>query len=161
MDRSFKKVWDEAHLQLRLSLQKEISALREVLANLCEEELSLQLNDQAKIEQVLSDRSQMIDRLNHLRSEREDSTKLLEKIFGRPATFEELFPIDEPENCEILSLRDQLLALIERINQQNSRNQHVHGHPYPHQIAKPTPQPKKKTYLETIDPLDHNEEKSA
>ena len=155
---SFKKAWDEAHSQLKTSLQQEISAMREVLASLCEEELSRQLNDQVKTDQVISHRNLMIDRLNHLRSIREQAIELLEKIFGRPATFEELFPIEEPENCEILSLRDQMLALIERINQQNTRNQHVN--PLSHPI-KASQQPKRKTYLETIDPLDHNEEKSA
>ena len=35
------KEWDETHSQLRESMQKEISAMREILANMHEEELFL------------------------------------------------------------------------------------------------------------------------
>jgi len=118
--------WIEAHEQLKISMQKEISIMREILANMHQEELSLLLNDRGSWTQVLQDRFPMIERLSDLRKQRMDATQKIEAIAKLDSittpTLEQILPTEDESSCEILSLRDQLMALVEKINFQNNRN---------------------------------------
>jgi hypothetical protein len=125
-----KKRWNEMHDQLRIALQKEIHLMREILANLHQEELSLLLNDKGSWAQLMEERSQMIYRLSNLRIARMNATEKLQIITSEKGekkdfSLEHLLPIDDENSCEVLSLRDQLMALTEKMNFQNSLNQNL------------------------------------
>ena len=62
------KEWNMLHEQLSEALQKEVSIMRELLANLHQEELSLLLNDQGSLHELLEQRSRIIERLSMFRS---------------------------------------------------------------------------------------------
>lgn len=128
---------------LQVLLKKEISAMREVLANMHQEELSLMLGDQNTLRLILDERSKLLAALSDLRLARIEISKKIET--GGDLT----------AHCEILSLRDQILALIERMNFQNLRNvflfnQGVRPSELPRPSSSAEPQrPKKKGLLAT------------
>lgn len=95
---------------LQVLLKKEISAMREILANMHQEELSLMIGDQNTLRIVLDERSKLLAQLSDLRLARMEISKTLENS------------TELAVHCEILSLRDQILALVERMNFQNLRN---------------------------------------
>lgn len=92
--------------------------MRELLANMHREELSLQLCDKMGWEQVMIERSQMVTRLGSLREARLYATQL----------FEEKGSLEDTDAIEILTLRDQLLALAERMNTIKCRNEYLSQH---------------------------------
>lgn len=106
--------------------------MRELLANLHQEELSLMLQDHGTYRQLMSQRSDMVEKLSHLRVFRTKTAQQIFAMLGKKATsfeFEQIFPDTEEIGCEILNLRDQLLALTEKMNRQQTRNQHLADHP--------------------------------
>ena len=121
----------DLHEQLRRSMEKEIRMMREILANMHQEELTLTMKDRATWNKVLEERSQMILRLSALRIERIEATEKLEK-FAAQANPEKKLPLDQllppadADSFELLSMRDQLMALIERMNSQNSLNEQLY-----------------------------------
>ena len=64
------KEWDETHSQLRESMQKEISAMREILANMHEEELFLTKNNPEGLSLLLEKRSELLELLSAVRMTR-------------------------------------------------------------------------------------------
>lgn len=128
-----KKTWIEAHDHLKALMQKEIHIMREILANMHQEELCLLLNDKGSWNQVMQERSTLIERLSSLRSDRITMTEKIEhmaslKTDTKSPSLEQILPAEDDATCEILSLRDQLMALIERMNTQNSRNEYLFHH---------------------------------
>jgi len=128
-----KKTWNEAHDHLKFIMQKEIHIMREILANMHQEELCLLLNDKGSWNQVMQQRSVLIERLSTLRAERISTTEEIEhmasaKTKNKSLSLEQILPTDDENTCEILSLRDQLMALIERMNTQNCRNEYLFHH---------------------------------
>ncbi|HSW86828.1 MAG TPA: hypothetical protein VLG49_04940 [Rhabdochlamydiaceae bacterium] len=122
------RLWNEAHDQLKISMQKEIGIMREILGNMHQEELSLLLNDKGSWNHVMQERSQLIERLSYLRAERLEATKKIEDMVDikdktKEIPLESILPTQDENSCEILSLRDQLMALMERINFQGCRNE--------------------------------------
>jgi hypothetical protein len=126
--------WEKAHDVLKVSLQKEVHMMREILANMHEEEVSLLLNDKGSWNQIMQNRFNLIERLSDLRLQRIQATQTIETIAQSihqttdSLTLEQILPTDEVVTCEILSLRDQVLALIERMNKQLSRNDYLYYH---------------------------------
>lgn len=115
---------------IRDSLEHEIRLTRELLSNLHQEEISLMLQDKGNINQILEQRSVMLERLSSLRVQREQTTKKLVKITGHTETsLEKILPPFEEITAEILSLSDQLLALTQRLNRQHTQNQYLNEHP--------------------------------
>lgn len=118
---SSKQNWEATHEALNLALKKEIEIMREVLANLHQEELSLLESDALQWQKVMQDRSNFVMQLHNLRLERMTTTETLTKlavILGK----EEILPTNEASSCEVLTQLDQLTALLERTNLQNCRN---------------------------------------
>lgn len=157
--------WNESHETLRNSLQKEIHLMREILANMHEEELSLLLNDKGSWNQVMQNRFNLIERLSVLRQDRILATQKVESLAKSltntplPLPLEKILPMDDVTSCEILSLRDQLFALIERMNKQNGRNDYLfyhveHSSQYPGSYGQLAPireeRPKRKAAVATI-----------
>ncbi|MES2345275.1 MAG: hypothetical protein V4494_04995 [Chlamydiota bacterium] len=104
--------------RLKLSMQKEVNMMREILSNMHREELSLQFNDKTSWEHVMIERAEMIDRLSMLRKTRMLHTE----------QFEKEAPYADNESVEILSLRDQIVALAERMNLIKCRNEYLSQH---------------------------------
>jgi uncharacterized protein YjfI (DUF2170 family) len=128
LSNSSNPLWNQAHSQLTVSMQKEISIMRELLANMHQEELSLLMCDKEALNLVLQERSLMVQRLSVLRSSRIEATQKFKQIALSlqkivPLSEEGFLPCSEEESCELLSLRDQLMALIERMNVQQARNE--------------------------------------
>lgn len=103
---------------LKNFLQKEIYMMRELLANMYKEELSIQCQDKGGWEQVMLERAHMLARLGTIRQERLSAT----------AEFEKKKEITELDTIELFSLRDQLFALAERMNFIQSRNTYLSEH---------------------------------
>lgn len=122
--------WHEAHNELKQSMQKEVHLMRDLLANLLQEELSLLMHDRGTWNHVMEERSKIVANLGSWRSLRLKATEKLTELFlpkkmGKEIPLEELLPTQDENSCEILSLRDQLMALADRMNHQSSRNQNL------------------------------------
>jgi hypothetical protein len=128
--------WNALHTQLQQTLQKEVSMMRELLANMHQEELSLLLNDHGTLSQLLHERTLLVDRLSSLRTTRLNTAEKIEKITGTQSP-EQMFPLEEESSMEILSLRDQLMALTEQMNRQKNQNQYLTDHPAEAKLAAP------------------------
>lgn len=116
------------HEQLEISMKMEIGAMREMLANMRQEEVCLLAGDQVAWNKIMIERSSLLARLYELRSLRVIATEQLEAWAKEAAlSFETLLSTDERMNCEILSMREQLTSLIEKMNQQNVRNLILEG----------------------------------
>lgn len=111
------------HAQLEISMKQEIGAMREMLANMRQEEVCLLAGDQEAWNKIMMERSSLLERLYELRSVRVIATEQLENWAKAEAIpIENIFCTDDASSCEILSMREQLTALIEKMNQQNVRN---------------------------------------
>lgn len=140
---SSKEKWTCAHVELNFCLEKEIHLMREILANLHEEELSLLESDFTRFHAILAERSEYIVKIRDQRKKRMDSTAALVKVAVEQQQ-RELLPTEEASSCEVLTKLDQLIALSERINLQNCRNnalfdQAKHDRVLPLQCAYPHP----------------------
>ncbi|NGX59958.1 MAG: hypothetical protein KR126chlam3_01118 [Chlamydiae bacterium] len=155
---SSKQKWENAHKTLNSSLKMEISMMREVLANLHQEELSLLENDHAAWAKVMCQRSEQIVLLRSHRFSRMDATVELTKC-AVLLEKKEMLPHNEESSCEILSKLDQLIALLDRINLQNCRNEvlfHQRNQkkkaplfcPYPHPLHKTRPKTRVATFTQ-------------
>lgn len=131
---SSKEKWAKAFT----ALQTEISLLREILANLREEEEALLKGKKREWRKVIQQRSQFVLQLFFLRKQREEMAGELKPSNNpKDESFEEL--------VEVSSQIDQFIALIDRINLQNCRNEtlfeevkhkvaSLYECPYPHPL---------------------------
>lgn len=147
------KEWDSLHIALKETLQKEISIMRELLSNMHQEEVFLLVNDQGSLNELLEQRSIIIEKLGFLRSYRLETTQKIEKIVSKEKkpTPESMLPLEEEISTEILSLRDQLMALTEHMNRQQAQNQYLTKHPEYARSAslQAVPKPKRKASIAT------------
>ena len=130
--------WQSLHNTLLQDLQNEVRLTRELLSNMHQEEVSLMLHDMGSLNQVLIQRSNMLEKLSFLRSERHLTTQKIERIASvqNPhPSLDHILPPHEETSAEILSLSDQLFALTERLNRQHSHNQRLGEHPEHHRYA--------------------------
>lgn len=97
--------------------------MRDLLANLHQEELSLMMHDRASWNKVMEERAHIMEYLSSWRTMRMEALTKLSKYFKQEPVLEELLPSQDENSCEVLSLRDQIVALMERMNNQNLRNQ--------------------------------------
>lgn len=119
---SRKQKWETAHSVLNTALEKEIHSMREVLASLHQEELALLEGNDKAFTRVMRQRSDLIVDLIKERSDRMEATAQLTKccvLLGKT----EMLPHSEESSCSILTKLDQLVALLERTNLQNCRNE--------------------------------------
>jgi uncharacterized protein with von Willebrand factor type A (vWA) domain len=147
--------WQSLHVSLRDDLQQEIHLTRELLSNMHQEEVSLMLQDVGGLDQILQHRSQMLEKLSSLRLHRQEITKEIEKIASsnhKNPSLDEILPLNEEISTEILSLSDQLMALAERMNRQQSQNQRLAKYPdhsYPPLQTSAQTRPKRKAAIAT------------
>ena len=142
------KEWGPTHDQLRDSMQKEITVLRELLANLFQEEIFLSQKNSKGIYLIQEDRSNLLKTLSSLRKKRLILTKKIKELFittrsKKKLDLEHLLPPEHENTSQVLSLRDQMRALFEKMNTQKMRNHHLH-HEWAYIKEAPSPAPKKK-----------------
>ncbi len=123
---SSKKKWEKAHTVLNGIFEKEIELMREVLASLHQEELALMEQDLRRFKRVMYSRSSTVIHLKNLREKRMQATAELTKL-AVTLKKAEILPHEEESSCAVLSKLDQLVALLERINLQNCRNEVLFG----------------------------------
>jgi flagellar biosynthesis/type III secretory pathway chaperone len=123
------KNWNDFHERLQSSMKQEIGAMREMLANMRQEEHCLLEGDKTGWNQIMIERSSLLERLYELRSRRFHVTEQLETWAKESALpFENLLHSEDVASCETLSMREQLTALIEKMNEQNMRNLSLEAH---------------------------------
>lgn len=151
--------WTELHTELQTLLKKEIDTMRELLGNLHQEEILIIQKDMSYWNQLMEERGQLIHKLSSLRENRISTTETLESrtTFSHSnVPLEELLPIDNENSWELLALRDQMFALLDRMNLQCSRNEMLT------QLARHQPAPqvqperKAKISIATLPPEDYN-----
>lgn len=118
MTKATKEEKERAYLDLQSWMKKEIMTMRELLANLHQEEISLRSHDMEALQVLLQERSCLISYLGNFRSMRLIYTRRLAKLDAEPS--EEI-----GQTCETLILRDQIIALVEKINLQNRQNHNI------------------------------------
>lgn len=101
-------------------MQKEIHLMRELLSNMHQEEISLTMLDRSSWNVTMQERFPLIQSLSRLREKRDFITSKVGD--GKIIPSEKNFPSNEEERCEILYLSDQIIALIEKMNLQQSKN---------------------------------------
>lgn len=115
---------------LRDALAREASVLRELLDNMHEEQEAILRGDAETLKLVMTHREPLMAALFECR------TKRLRAIQNMPFArsldgnlsdemVETLATDGCPTSCEILSLRDEILAIIERVKMQNERNRYL------------------------------------
>lgn len=117
-------VWEKARSDLLLFLQKEVGVMRELLANMHQEEFILLNRDKEGWNRVMQERAQMIQSLSSLRENRLEASKRLEEIaiVHKKVFSLENLASEDAENCEFISLCDQIKALLDKMNLQKNRN---------------------------------------
>jgi flagellar biosynthesis/type III secretory pathway chaperone len=131
MDSVKNENWKVFHERLQASMKQEIGAMREMLANMRQEEVCLLAGDKTAWNNLMIERSSLLARLYELRSQRFQATELLESIAkDTEISFEHLLCLDDEDGCEIFTMREQLTALVEKMNQQNLRNSSLEGREY-------------------------------
>lgn len=111
--------------ELTACMKKEVGLMREVLANMHQEEVSLIMFDRTGWTHTMQDRFPLIQRLSSLRKSRLETTQSMEDILssGKKMPLEKILPESQQESCEIFYLSDQILALTERMNIQHTKNE--------------------------------------
>ena len=151
--------WTELHTELQNLMKKEIEAMRELLGNLHQEEILIIQKEMTYWNQIMQERGHLIDQLKYLRHDRTCITQSLESTaHSHPnVPLEELLPQDHENTWELLALRDQMFALLDRMNLQCSRNEML-THLAHHQPAlQPLPEKKAKISIATLPPEDYND----
>lgn len=97
-------------------IKQEVSLTRELLSNLVAEENSLRNRNQLVWNEVMHKRFDLTQSLKPFRARRKLATRHFKDLTLRP---------NDDITSEITWLLDQLLPLIEKVNEQNSRNQEL------------------------------------
>jgi flagellar biosynthesis/type III secretory pathway chaperone len=120
---------------LKSILSTEIEFMREVLGNMSEEQEAILNNNTENLKKVLSERETHMCRMNEARVQRIEIVKEFSFILhgveswdgqmGTQMDLDKLLDKVDSDSCEILTLRDQILALLEKMNTQNGRNNYL------------------------------------
>ncbi|HEX2580099.1 MAG TPA: flagellar export chaperone FlgN [Rhabdochlamydiaceae bacterium] len=155
--------WTKHHTDLQNLMKKEIDTMRQLLGNLHQEEMLIIQKEMSYLNQLMEERGHLIEQLSYLREDRIVTTGILETInHSHPdVPLEQLIPPDNENSCELLALRDQMLALLDRMNLQCSRNEML-THLANHQAAfQPLPAKKTKISIATLPPEDYNDRNAS
>lgn len=156
--------WTEHHTELQNLMKKEIDAMRELLGNLHQEEILIIQKEMAYWNQLMEERGHLIQQLSHLRQNRIITTETLESLTHSQSNvpLENLLPPEHENSWELLALRDQMLALLDRMNLQCSRNEmltHLANHQQP--ALQPLPEKKAKISIATLPHDDYNDRNAS
>ena len=133
--------WFQAQEDLKESMQEEITTMRDILSNILQEEIALLNHNKTSWKDLMQSRFYMIEKVKFVRKNRMDATQKLIAL-SNEKVLNKILAGDEEEECEITFLLDQLIALSEKINSQNTRNQFLlenseHFLAIPHHINYP------------------------
>jgi hypothetical protein len=145
-----KMQWTPQHAKLQAIMQQEMLALRELLANLHQEEFLMAKMDPLYWDQMMEERATLFAKLTELKQNRDVAIRLLQPSHDQ-LPLKDLLPLTQTESWEILSLQDQILTLWDRMNLQVSRN---------HMLKQLQPQKKHKIEIAT-EALDEYDEGDA
>jgi flagellar biosynthesis/type III secretory pathway chaperone len=124
----------EAKYSLKEIMNREVRLLRELLASLYEEQQAHLSNSAEQIKQLLKTRENLTGQIANERENRLSTVKRLQDLLGisDPQNTEDehdtlsiLMDNASSISCEILSLRDEMLALIDQMTQQGNRNNYL------------------------------------
>ena len=119
---------------LKALMEEEVHILRELLANLQEEQESLLVNDTIILKMILQHREPILEQMMHIRERRVDSLKKLASLteVAMPTTdlqdehSSSIFNhCDEVDNIELHSLKDQMIALFDKMKALTMRNNYL------------------------------------
>jgi flagellar biosynthesis/type III secretory pathway chaperone len=150
--------WTQYHTELQNLMKKEIDVMRELLGNLHQEEMLIIRKEMAYWNQLMEERGHLIQQLSHLRQNRIFTTETLESLNHSHANvpLEELLPPDNENSWELLALRDQIFALLDRMNLQCSRNEMLTQLARHEAVPQRLPEKKAKISIATLPPEDYN-----
>ncbi|MBJ7449005.1 MAG: flagellar export chaperone FlgN [Parachlamydiales bacterium] len=119
-------------------LDQEVKLMREVLANMHEEQQAILNRDEKTMEDVMSRRTVLYKNITSVRNERMQameqlailllSNKNADLLFDEKLGLGVLLSARGVDSCEILNLRDQMVAIVEKMNQQICRNHDLVKH---------------------------------
>lgn len=116
--------WTETHDYLQLVMKRELETLRQLLDNLHLEEQFILKGEKKYWFSMLEERTHLKKQLDLLHQDKHYVTKKLETLTQQAnAALESLLPAQDTNSWEILSMRDQMHTLLERMNLQKSRNE--------------------------------------
>jgi hypothetical protein len=116
--------WTPTHAELQKIMRREITTLRELLDNLQQEESMILKKETTYWSHLIHQRGLLLKQLSDLRESRFFTIEALKhKSSQKDSSLEQLLPLKCESSWEILSLRDQILTLIDRMSLQSSRNE--------------------------------------
>lgn len=113
--------------ELESVMEREVRVLREMLSSIQLEQEALLENDADKVRTLNLEREAIAEELQMGRARRKDLLKNIGQTLGLPEGDDRhiLALLQEymgAENCSLLSIRDQMLSLLEQIEKQHQRN---------------------------------------
>jgi hypothetical protein len=144
--------WTQLHTQLKDLMQREMETMRQLLANMHQEEMFIITKDKTYWNQLMEERALLIGQLSGLRQDRQSATESLLSICNSSSNIEEVLSPEDENTSEILFLRDQILALLDRMNLQSSRNQMLVQLEIHQAALQPLPEKKNKISIATLPP---------
>lgn len=150
--------WTELHTELQTLLKKEIDTMRELLGNLRQEETLIVQKDLSYWNQLMEERGRLINSLSYLRENRISITESLESktnFSQSNVPLEDLLPTNNENSWELLALRDQMFALLDRMNLQCSRNEMLTQLARHQSAPQLQPEKKAKISIATLHPEDY------
>lgn len=118
--------------RLAALMKREVSFMREVLSSMQREQMALMENNTEAVSLILQERESLMANVEKVRQDRLNAVQSLAlhlkaqgEVRSSEITLTALLENFGVDSCEILALRDQLLALLEKMNEQNARNNHL------------------------------------
>lgn len=119
---------------LKISMTSLVKVLRELLANMEEEQHALLIQDAGAFQMIMNRRAPLISSMQTCRhtmiSEIDDMVKKHSVLIVTDSEHEKLVNLAQlagEDNVELLTLRDQVLALMEKMEKQNLSNNSLLG----------------------------------
>lgn len=114
-------------------LKREVVLMREILASMYEEEKALVERDSKALQYLMMQRDAPLQDLMQVREERGQKIHELVSLLNENGHKKKMSAYDLTallesrglESCEVMVLRDQIIALIEKMNEQNTTNDHI------------------------------------
>lgn len=149
--------WTETHDNLQETMKRELETMRQLLDNINLEEQFILKKEKKYWDSMMEERSSLIHQLSEIRKSR---FLIIEKLgtitHHENGALEELLPAQHTNSWEVLSIRDQMATLLDRMNLQTSRNEmllHLAKAP----ALAPLSQSKKKISIATLPSDDYKE----
>ena len=150
--------WTETHDYLQLVMKRELETMRQLLDNMNLEEQFILRKEKKYWSSMMEERTQLIEQLSMIRQDRLIATEKLAILTQHTnALLEALLPEQDTNSWEILSLRDQMATLLDRMNLQTSRNEML-LHLVQTSTPVQAPQSKKKISIATLPSEDYKRE---